>query len=190
MNNKTTPATAESIVQRLATWSRRYLAREGHFDPAKANKEWLAIEADAVDWAERNQTPLHEQTKLTVGDILAALVRLGPGNALDNEEQTARHLIHEAARQKVLAFALADDGFGNDWADEMQKLPPDVAWTIACELGKDRDVLKAENELCLKLLDWTRGQMIGDSGTGESFWEQYQEYRAIRTLLTAYRRKS
>lgn len=190
MNHKTTPATAESITMRLAEWSRNLT--QAHTDEmltARTN-ELSAIEADAVDWAEINQTPLHEQTKLTVGDILAALVRLGPGNALDMDEQIARHLIHEAARQKVLAFARADDGFGNDWADEMQKLPPDVAWTIACELGKDRDVLKAENELCLKLLDWTRGQMIGDSGTGESFWEQYQEYRAIRTLVTASRRKS
>lgn len=65
MNNKTTPATAETITLRLATWSRRYLAREADFDPATANKEWLAIEADAVDWADRNQTPLQEQTKPT-----------------------------------------------------------------------------------------------------------------------------
>ena len=40
-----------------------------------------------------------------------------------------------------------------------------------------------ECDAAVKLLQWFIGQCQGDTGTGKSYWEQFEEYRIARMMV-------
>ena len=45
------------------------------------------------------------------------------------------------------------------------------------DMANQIEQLKAEKDELLAFAKWVMGQLCGDSGTGESHWEQFKEFR-------------
>lgn len=187
MNNKTSPVTADSIVQRLAEWSRADRETATGSELLDRGEQLGMIIVAALEWEAMPLVAPDTLKNLTTGQILAWILRIGLTGPWNSDDNRQRVQIYMAIRLKVASFARADDGFGDDWIDEMKQFPPDVAWNIACEIGKERDRLKETTASCLTCIEWVVGQMEGDTGTGASYWQQFQQYRAMKHILTQSR---